>query len=92
MTKLQHTNLSKQAIGALMMALQKSLLEQSDIVPVLEGFKLTNSAEGLVVLNPPLVKFNEETTNAHDWDVVSTQPQTTVKTDNSVNTTTENAD
>ena len=30
--------LSKQALGALMMALQKSLLEQSDIVPVLEEF------------------------------------------------------
>ena len=61
MTEIQHTNLSKQAVGALMMALQKSLLEQSDIVPVLEGFKLVNSPEGLVVLNPPLVKFNEET-------------------------------
>ena len=42
MTELQHTNLSKQAIGSLMMALQKSLLEQSDIVPVLEGFKFPN--------------------------------------------------
>ena len=29
--------LSKQAMGALMMALQKSLMEQSDIVPVLKG-------------------------------------------------------
>tara|TARA_R110000824_G_scaffold153926_23_gene325816 strand:+ start:6869 stop:7111 length:243 start_codon:yes stop_codon:yes gene_type:complete len=61
MTELQHTNLSKQALGAVMMALQKSLLEQSDIVPVLEGFKFTDSPEGLVVLNPPLVKFNDET-------------------------------
>lgn len=60
MTEIQHIGLSQQAIGALMMALQKSLLEQSDIVPVLEGFKLTNSSEGLVVLNPPLVKFNDE--------------------------------
>ena len=60
MTEIQHTNLSKQAVGALMMALQKSLLEQSDIVPVLENFKLTNSPEGLVVLNPPVVKFNDE--------------------------------
>ena len=54
--------LSKQAMGAVMMALQKSLMEQSDIVPVLEQFKLKLSEEGLVVLNPPLVKFNEETT------------------------------
>ena len=73
MTEIEHTNLSKQAIGALMMALQKSLLEQSDIVPVLEGFKMTNSPQGLVVLNPPLVKFNEETTA--DWDVVCDQPE-----------------
>ena len=76
MTEVQHTNLSKQAIGALMMALQKSLLEQSDIVPVLEGFKLTNSPEGLVVLNTPLVKFNEETQAQFDFDVVSEQPTT----------------
>ena len=60
MTEIQHTNLSQQALGALMMALQKSLLEQSDIVPVLEGFKFANSPEGLVVLNPPLVKFDED--------------------------------
>ena len=73
MTEVQHTNLSKQAIGALMMALQKSLMEQSDIVPVLEGFKMTSSPEGLVVLNPPLVKFNEETTS--NWDVVGDQPE-----------------
>jgi len=57
----QEMKLSKQALGALMMALQKSLLEQSDIVPVLEGFKLKLSEEGLVVMNPPIVKFNDET-------------------------------
>ena len=65
--------LSHQAMGAIMMALQNSILEQSDIVPVLENFKITNSPEGLVVLNPPLVKFNEETTT--DWDVVCDQPE-----------------
>jgi len=54
-------NMSDQAVGALMMALQKSLLEQSDIVPVIKGFNFRNSEEGLVVMNPPLVKFNEET-------------------------------
>ena len=72
MTEVQHTNLSKQAIGALMMALQKSLMEQSDIVPVLEGFKMTPSPEGLGVLNPPIVKLNEETTRG--CDVVGDQP------------------
>ncbi len=73
MSKVKHTNLSKQAIGALMMALQKSLMEQSDIVPVLEGFKMTSSPEGLVVLNPPLVKFNQQ--NSDSWDVVGDQPE-----------------
>ena len=32
--------LSDQALGAIMMALQKSLMEQSDIVPVLKAFEL----------------------------------------------------
>ena len=38
-------NLSDQAVGAVMMALQKSLLEQSDIVPVLKGFDFVAAAE-----------------------------------------------
>jgi len=52
--------LSDQAVGALMMALQKSLMEQSDIVPVIKGFKLRDSEAGLMVMNPPLVKFGNE--------------------------------
>ena len=35
-------------------------MEQSDIVPVLKNFKFKLSEQGLVVLNPPLVKFNDE--------------------------------
>jgi len=53
-------NLSDQALGALMMALQKSLLEQSDIVPVLKGFNFRLSEEGLIVMNAPLVKMRED--------------------------------
>tara|TARA_Y100000310_G_C20576824_1_gene760859 strand:- start:756 stop:959 length:204 start_codon:yes stop_codon:yes gene_type:complete len=53
-------NLSDQALGALMMALQRSLMEQSDIVPVLQGFRFRLSDEGLVVMNPPLVKIGTE--------------------------------
>ena len=53
--------LSDQSVGAVMMALQKSLMEQSDIVPVLKEFKFKLSEEGVVVLNPPLVKLDEET-------------------------------
>jgi len=49
--------LSDQAVGALMMALQKSLLEQSDIVPVLKNFELELMDDGeLLVKNPPQVK------------------------------------
>ena len=57
---MQEMHLTDQALGAVMMALQKSLMEQSDIVPVLKGFKFRLSEHGLMVLNPPLVKFNEE--------------------------------
>jgi len=53
--------LSSQAIGALMMALQKSLLEQSDIVPVLKGFEFkVNEKKELFVMNPPLFKVSED--------------------------------
>ena len=52
--------LSNEAVGAVMMALQKSLLEQSDIVPTLKGFNLKVNEEGeLYIMNPPLVKFTD---------------------------------
>ncbi len=62
---MQHLTLSDQAMGAIMMALQRSLLEQSDIVPVLKGFKLVPDDTGqIVVLNPPVVKaITAETLN-----------------------------
>jgi hypothetical protein len=50
--------LSNQALGAIMLALQESLMNQSDIVPVLQGFDLENGEEGLVVKNPPTVRFS----------------------------------
>jgi hypothetical protein len=56
-TELQ---LSDQAVGALMMALQRSLMEQSDIVPVIKGFRLKDSEAGLMVMNPPLVKLGHD--------------------------------
>ena len=58
--------LSNQAVGALMMALQKSLMEQSDIVPVLQdmNFQLdpkdTHQSQ-LVVTNPPVVSLEDIT-------------------------------
>ncbi len=46
--------LSTQAIGALMMALQKSLIEQTDIVPVLQEMNFVQMDNGeLLVENPP---------------------------------------
>ena len=53
-------NLSNQAVGAVMMALQKSLMEESDIVPVLKGFIMIESPEGLVVTNPPVVQIEKQ--------------------------------
>jgi len=53
---MNHT-LSNQAVGAIMMALQKSLMEQSDIVPTLKGFQVQIDDSGeLVIMNPPPVK------------------------------------
>lgn len=53
--------LSEQAMGAIMMALQKSLLEQTDIVPVLRSFNFQcDEKECLMVLNPPTFKIDED--------------------------------
>ncbi len=54
--------LSNQAIGSIMMALQKSLLEQTDIVPTLQGFEIQVDDSGeLVVMNPPPVEVKDTT-------------------------------
>jgi hypothetical protein len=61
MTNLvEDMKLSKQALGALMMALQKSLLEQTDIVPVLENFDFISKGGDLYVKNAPVVKFDAD--------------------------------
>jgi hypothetical protein len=49
--------LSNQAI---MMALQKGILEQTDITYILKDFNILNSVDGLIVENPPTVAFQEE--------------------------------
>jgi hypothetical protein len=65
--------LSNQAMGAIMMALQKSLLEQTDIVPVLKefDFQVNNNTE-LLVKNPPNFQIGnsmpEETKNTTGSD------------------------
>lgn len=61
--------LSNQALGAVMIALQKSLMEQSDITPVLQGFVFKETNNGLVVENPPILELNEGTPESEDADV-----------------------
>tara|TARA_R110000824_G_scaffold88551_10_gene217607 strand:- start:3092 stop:3328 length:237 start_codon:yes stop_codon:yes gene_type:complete len=53
--------LSNQAMGALMMTLQKCLLEETDIVPLLREMDFIvdgPSQSELVVLNPPVVNLD----------------------------------
>jgi hypothetical protein len=52
--------LSNQALGAVMMALQESLLNELDIVPILQSFELVEGEEGLIVSNPPTVRVSNE--------------------------------
>jgi hypothetical protein len=55
--KMEKLKLSNQALGAVMLALQNSLLTQTDIVPVLKGFEIFVGPDGeLVVSNPPSVR------------------------------------
>ena len=64
--------LTDQALGALMMALQKSLLEQSDIVPILKEMNFQvdgddQSQSTLVITNPPVVSLE----NTELGDIIS---------------------
>ena len=61
--------LSNQALGAVMIALQKSLMEQSDITPVLQGFVFTETNDGLVVENPPVLEFDNKEEEPVDAEV-----------------------
>jgi len=52
--------LSNQALGAVMMALQSSILNETDIVPILQSFNfVVGDNEELTVLNPPTVQIPE---------------------------------
>ena len=57
-THTETMKLSNQALGAVMMALQESLLNQLDIVPILKNFELYLTEDGLVVKNPPTVRMS----------------------------------
>ena len=65
---MEKFKLSNQAIGALMMTLQKAMMgvaqgkpkEECDITKMLQDFELENSISGLIVMNPPTVVFDDE--------------------------------
>lgn len=53
--------LSDQALSCVMVSLQKSLMEQTDIVPMLKDFDFMEDPNGeLVVNNPPSQIFFKE--------------------------------
>lgn len=53
--------LSNQAIGSIMMALQKAILNQEDITGILRGFDFNpDDNNELVVNNPPTVSAPED--------------------------------
>ena len=65
--------LSNQAVGAIMMALQNSLMNQSDILPVFESFNFQlDENEKLVVLNPPTIEVSDEITDAFKSESTNT--------------------
>ena len=67
---MENYTLSDQAVGALMMALQKSLIEQSDIVPVIKGFQVQIDDSGqLVVVNPPTVEMKTQSSQTIETSV-----------------------
>tara|TARA_Y100000310_G_scaffold334837_1_gene415494 strand:+ start:19 stop:219 length:201 start_codon:yes stop_codon:yes gene_type:complete len=62
--ELKETNpslaFSNQACGAIMMALQKGILEQTDITDIIKGFDVRLREGELVITNPPI--FAADTT------------------------------
>jgi hypothetical protein len=56
-------------MASLMLVLQRSLLEQSDIVPVLETWELVDTPNGLVVGNPPII---------HDANIEENTPESAI--------------
>jgi hypothetical protein len=80
--------LSKQAMGAIMMALQKCLMEETDIVPLLEtmNFQVDGPSQSeLIVLNPPVVSLaNVEPATPSETVETSTEEDTTESNDEEV--------
>ena len=52
--------LSDQAMGSLMMVLQKCLMEQADIVPMLKELDFIPAGDELEVENPPTLHIDQD--------------------------------
>ena len=60
--------LDDQALGAIMMALQKSLMEQTDIVPVLKSMEFVPvgpSQNEITIVNPPVIHLAKDLLEEH---------------------------
>ena len=51
--------LSNQACGAIMMALQKGIMEQTDITDIIKNFNVKLEGTELIITNPPSFKVND---------------------------------
>ena len=60
--------LSNQAMGAIMLALQESIMHQTDIVPILQNFELKDGTEGLVIMNPPTIRLDNTEVKESDLE------------------------
>jgi hypothetical protein len=61
-------NLTNQAVGAIMVAVQIGILEKKDITEIIKGFVMKETVEGLVVENPPVLAYSEEDLEAMGID------------------------
>jgi len=50
--------LSDQAIGSIMLALQKGIMEQTDVTEIFKDFEIIDTNEGLIVENPPVINID----------------------------------
>jgi|TARA_E500000305_G_scaffold109357_1_gene114113 hypothetical protein len=56
---MQTYKLSNQAIGSIMLTLQKGILEQVDITEVLQSFELVAAEDEIIVQNPPTFQVDK---------------------------------
>ena len=74
--------LSDQALGAIMLALQNSLMCQTDIVPVLQNFELNiDDKEQIIVLNPPVMDTDRILNTVNAGPTVADESKETVGSD-----------